>query len=235
MKPDIQDNDDVLFDRLVDGELSTDERGRLLASLDDRADGWRRCALAFLEAQSWGGALKAYAATPDAPLAQPSPPPVSIVPLERQSPRNSAAAWLVIAASLLVAFGLGWQANQPAGDPGVDLVVADPPRPEQVVEPAPLPRGGVGDDAITLVVNSPDGRPQRVQIPLIEGRRLGEQFAESPRWADPEVQRELAERGLDLQARRRYAPLFFEQQDRIVPMIVPVDDAVITPVSLPIY
>ena len=45
--------DDVLFDRLVDGELSAAERRTLLASLDGRPSGWRRCALAFLEAQTW--------------------------------------------------------------------------------------------------------------------------------------------------------------------------------------
>src|SRR5262245_7197050 len=52
MNHEIQDNDDVLFDRLVDGELSADERRHFLTSLDDRPDGWRRCAIAFLEAQS---------------------------------------------------------------------------------------------------------------------------------------------------------------------------------------
>ena len=47
-------NDNEIFDRLVDGELTADERRALLASLDSRPDGWRRCALAFLEAQAWG-------------------------------------------------------------------------------------------------------------------------------------------------------------------------------------
>ena len=44
--------DDSMFDRLVDGELSPGERRQLLASLDNQPDGWRRCALSFLEAQS---------------------------------------------------------------------------------------------------------------------------------------------------------------------------------------
>ena len=46
-----------LFDRLVDGELSAAERRELLASLDGRPTGWRRCALAFLEAQTWQNEL----------------------------------------------------------------------------------------------------------------------------------------------------------------------------------
>ena len=45
--------DDSRFDRLVDGELSEAERRELLAGLDSEPGGWRRCALAFLEAQCW--------------------------------------------------------------------------------------------------------------------------------------------------------------------------------------
>ena len=43
-----------LFDLLVDGELDEQRRHRLLSGLDKRPDGWRKCALAFLEAQSFG-------------------------------------------------------------------------------------------------------------------------------------------------------------------------------------
>jgi hypothetical protein len=49
--------DDRTFDLLVDGELSEADRRELLSSLDESPDGWRRCALAFLEAQSWNSAL----------------------------------------------------------------------------------------------------------------------------------------------------------------------------------
>jgi len=72
-------------------------------------------------------------------------------------------------------------------------------------------------------------------VPLVEGSRLGQAFADAPQWAAPAVREHLQERGLDLQARRRYAPMYFEKADGVVPMIVPVDDAVITPVSRPIY
>src|SRR5712692_7228638 len=49
--------DRELLDQLVDGELSDTERQELLARLDAEPDGWRRCALAFLEAQSWRESL----------------------------------------------------------------------------------------------------------------------------------------------------------------------------------
>ncbi|GAB6165126.1 hypothetical protein JCM19992_11260 [Thermostilla marina] len=49
--------DEELFDRLVDGELSEEERSELLTRLDAEPALWRRCALAFLEAQTWREAI----------------------------------------------------------------------------------------------------------------------------------------------------------------------------------
>jgi len=54
-------------------------------------------------------------------------------------------------------------------------------------------------DAVTLVVNDQGGRPQRIRVPLVEGRRLGAQFAETPGWSEsPELTRQLNEQGLGL-------------------------------------
>ena len=39
--------------RLVDGELKSAERAKLLKQLESQPDGWRDCALAFLEDQAW--------------------------------------------------------------------------------------------------------------------------------------------------------------------------------------
>jgi len=50
--------DPVLLDRLVDNELAEDQRRALLLDLQRSEGGWRRCALAFLEAQAWDDALK---------------------------------------------------------------------------------------------------------------------------------------------------------------------------------
>src|SRR4051794_25497769 len=44
---------DDLIDLLVEGELDPARRRALLTRLDDEPDGWRRLALAFLEAQCW--------------------------------------------------------------------------------------------------------------------------------------------------------------------------------------
>jgi hypothetical protein len=91
-----------VLDRLVDGELLPGERRELLAALDDEPGGWRRCALVFLESQTWRRQLSRAAAEPI--LAQRA----GAVSKSRTKKR---ALWgggfLALAASLAVAFLLG--------------------------------------------------------------------------------------------------------------------------------
>src|SRR5438477_7928584 len=51
------DDFDAWLDRLVDGEVAEPQRRALLSRLEQSPGGWRRCALAFLEAQAWREAL----------------------------------------------------------------------------------------------------------------------------------------------------------------------------------
>src|SRR5688572_19989410 len=92
---DFEENDHRVLDRLVDGELSELERQELLSALDDEPAGWRRCALAFLEAQSWEADLKAFRDEP--PVAV-----ISLVSLARA--RQFLPLGLAMAASMLLAF-----------------------------------------------------------------------------------------------------------------------------------
>ena len=93
--------DDRLLDRLVDGELDDTRRAALLRSLDGTPDGWKRCALAFLEAQAWQQAMRAapgHARTTHSPsAARPS----------LMLPRRT----LGLAAAVLIAFGVGFFAR----------------------------------------------------------------------------------------------------------------------------
>lgn len=59
--------DPAMIDRLVDGELEEAERASLLRSLDREPDGWKRCALAFLESQAWREAAGEGAMRPALP------------------------------------------------------------------------------------------------------------------------------------------------------------------------
>ena len=49
------------LDRLVDGALDPQEQRSLLAALETQPDGWRRCALTFIEAQTLRGEFRGIA------------------------------------------------------------------------------------------------------------------------------------------------------------------------------
>jgi hypothetical protein len=94
--------DDHWIDRLVDGALSDADRRKVLARLDVEPDGWRHCALAFLEAQSWREALVPMVnREPKAPLV----PVQTGIWFGMPKRLRSLPA---IAAALLAAFALGW-------------------------------------------------------------------------------------------------------------------------------
>lgn len=240
--PDEQ-RDAMLIDRLVDGELSGDERRHLLASLEAQPDGWRRCALAFVEAQTWRGAMGSLLRENAAPVEQKSLPIVvensssaEESSSRSESPRSHLATWFAVAASVVLAFGLGRQsgAMRSASEPASQQIASAPAVPNEKKDSPRLERATRGD-AVTLVVNDRNGMPQRIEVPLVEGRQLGQAFGDVPHWSSPELDRQLDERGLDLDARRRYAPIYFEQENKIVPMVVPVDDAVVRPANRPVY
>jgi hypothetical protein len=224
-------NDEILFDRLVDGELSPAERRRLLASLDERPDGWRRCALAFLEAQSW---ISGFAQTVrDAP--QSDDAKVLALPESGQGKHlRQGLAALAIAASLLIAFSIGSMRS------GIDRSTAavSPNSEEQVAAVAPplkqaVPHSAAADDALTLWVRDDAGRKQSLRVPLVEAGELDHQLGVTFQSAVPARLRErLRERGYDVQSRGRYAPLWLENGR---PMIVPVEDTKIVPVSQQVY
>ena len=156
--------DDILFDRLVDGELSDAERRTLLESLDAQPSGWQRCALAFLEAQSWreglGQIVHDRDVTPRSIGAKLSAPAVAA---RRTNSKSAAGRWLAIAAGLLLAFTLGVkqrpdQLSQPIASrsPNVDA-------PGRIVTLTQPPAGKQGDDnrdsdALTLWVRDDAGR-----------------------------------------------------------------------------
>ena len=118
------------IERLVDGQLDEASRRQLLERLDREPEGWRRCALAFLEDQCWREALApSLDSKPDEPLASVDRHTDAVsagaqtsdaaLPGGRRwwrQPRQlvaSAANHLALAAGLLIAFGLGWSLARP--------------------------------------------------------------------------------------------------------------------------
>lgn len=232
--------DDELIDRLVDGELPAEERRQLLLALESQPDGWRRCALAFIEAQTWrsqmgvmlaGETAKRPAGAISATLREASS---STAASSANARRRNMGMWLATAATLLVAFGLGRQlgVSERRSMQETQLAGVENGAASRDVAPDGV---ALSSDAVTLVVNDHLGVPHRLSVPLVEGRQLGAEFADTPNWSSPELERRLGEQGLDFAARRRYVPFYFEQQNQQIPFIVPVDDAVVTPVSRPVF
>jgi len=98
------DNGD-LIDRIADGELTPAELRHALEQLDREPDGWKRCTLAFLEAQCWRESVRATEVTARSGADRQSlaNPRVSGTRLGRPWLRGSIAAAIVA-----VSFSTGW-------------------------------------------------------------------------------------------------------------------------------
>jgi hypothetical protein len=232
-------SDDHRFDLLVDGELSEPQRRELLSQLDDEPGGWRCCALAFLEGQSWKQDLGALLgeATGQQPAKRPT-----------RWPRLSGptGTLLAMAASFLVALFLGglvqsvWWSESPAAGPGInELVVTEPPGTPAPDEKSPqnppkIPpeQPGTPSGKVWLVeLPGADGQGQTIRLPAVERDQLGENWLESlPAPMSPEILERLREAGLQVEQRREVLPLWMEDGRRLV---VPVDNVDIRYVGYP--
>jgi hypothetical protein len=105
-----------LIDRMVGGGLTPAQLRRAVRELDSSPNGWRRCALAFLEAQAWGEAFRSLDGTVEenprllssSECSEPLKPCV-LRPLSTSGAMTR--RWLgdALAAGLaIIAFSLGW-------------------------------------------------------------------------------------------------------------------------------
>jgi len=224
-------------ERLVDGELSAEEYRHLLAALDDETGGWRRCALAFLEAQALAADMRG--------LAPPSHGAgVSMVrakPIGTQV--SNMAMLLAMAASFLVVFGLGIAApsllrvatqemsgsgNSLAQQPGPNMV-ADSAVPG-AVRSRPLNEPRYVGDVQLVFDGSTKLSSEAGRVPIYDvGRDVNAYLAdESPALA-PEMVDLVRQLGFDVRHhQQQYLPAPLEDGRQI---IVPVDGYQITPVS----
>src|SRR5262245_13131211 len=198
---------DSLLDRLVDGELDEETRATVLARLDTEPGGWRRYALAFLEAQAWREAVVSVH-QPDAlpellPSARPSVLIDSCHHTRSRSHRSQVRRALkpaAIAAAVVVAFTAGWLASAatrptaPAADldPGASLVQT--PSPPSMIERAPIDRGAA--------VASPSDRPAVSAMPVSFEHARGDlrEWSDGLDVSNPQ-RRQLHERGYRLEHR----------------------------------
>ncbi len=106
---------DALLDRIVEGDLSPSELRAALDRVEHESDGWKRCALAFLEAQCWRESFRTIdqrASTDTGGFTSTRPTSTAATSGHRAGSRRLAIAAGIAA----LAFALGWRVRpEPAG------------------------------------------------------------------------------------------------------------------------
>jgi len=205
--------DPRLLDRLVDGELPAEQRRTLLLHLDAEPDGWRRCALAFLEAQAWGEDLSAIRHEPSEAAAivqasRPQPVPAGRRP---RVPTILAMAASFIMATLLM---MGWQALRGPATPGHTQVASD--RPTDRHSPAGRPNW----EMVTVAMPSSNGKVESVRLPAIDEHQLDESWLNMPGAVPADVLQALQRTGHTVRQSRELVPMPTQDGRRLV---VPID------------
>jgi hypothetical protein len=226
--------DDEALDLLVDGELGEPARRDLLTRLEDEPSGWRRCAMAFLEAQCWRQQCREVA---QQSVPQPSTPGTSA----RQSfPFGGGGTVLAMAASFLIALGLGlmvrdvWQPGSTKGPKPVEIATSTAGPGEKSALAAKQPKAVPASNAQRpdvpsgpwqVVTLDTSGRPGEVggeiSVPAIERKYLDEAWLRSlPTALPPDVRQALQRTGHRVRQQRQLVPLRMKDGRRLV---LPVD------------
>ncbi|MCA9203939.1 MAG: hypothetical protein KDA59_12865 [Planctomycetales bacterium] len=224
--------DDRQLARLVDGELTRSEYREVLRSLDDSNDGWRRCALAFLEAQALSEALGPAGQSPAADSPQTSE---SLIVSARRSHVWPVA--LAAAASFLLAFGLGLvvrHALQNQFDSPGNPMMASVDGPSVIGTPNDAgPKQAAGEaipsfnGAVRLVVD--DGRGQRREVELpVRGFDPSSTTADPMAGLPPALVDVVERMGHDVDRHEQFVPVALDDGSHLV---IPVEHMRIVPVS----
>ncbi len=237
---DFTPQDEQRFDRLVDGELSRDEYNDLLRSLDQQPDGWRRCALAFLEAQALRQEFGELSGE-----AEVSYRPATSAAADKRLIRRWPGV-LAVAVSFLIAFGLGlmFRGGWPEAHSGTEgmPVAKDIEHPETPVDQpsdktqlakTPVPKAGQPGryrGNVRLVYDRPDGSGSEAYETSVYD--LSEDNAwmlhENRLRVPPEMRRLLQQMGGELRWDQQVMPFDTEDGQRV---LIPIRQLELTPVG----
>lgn len=236
-------DDQRQLDRLVDGELSHDEYQALLAELETTPDGWRRCAMAFLEAQAWTqefGAIQLDDLSPNKVNTR-----SDATGRERPwSTRHAVGLMLVMAASFVLVFACGvwWQVGTTV-NPKPDLVTSPsdddvlPAEGDKELSNFTVAEFNAGADVatelLTFVVDRGNGESDRFELPIYDAQNsVARQLLHDTPSMPAEVERALRDSGFQIQRQRQWAPVRLRDGRRV---IFPIDELEITPVSNKVF
>jgi len=219
-------NDDAL-DRLVDGELTETRRKEVLLKLGDEPNGWRRCAMAFLQAQAWTKDLGSLTSRPDLGMSR-----LNFAVRQRPTFVRRLATIMAVAAGFIIALFIGFRTQEmlnPRGvdtSPGANFVASDE-------MPRPSDDKGANDkwQTVTLVSNNgPKGNERPFRLPVTE--RDNFDITQTPNTLPPDVLRSLRQAGHDVRQSRQFIPLKMKDGRQLV---VPVDEVELRPVKREVY
>ncbi len=168
----------------MDGDLEPGARRLLLAALADEPGGWQRCALTFLEAQSWRKASRQLAAEPGGGPSGARPPVAQ--PLWRRREVRRLAGSVVAAAAVLALVFCGGLATGRAWSTSSGEIAGDAARessqtavPKTVVTQGDGSTAGHGQEARMLLhvlgfinVQGEDGARHAVPILAAPGLKV---------------------------------------------------------------
>jgi hypothetical protein len=207
-----------VIDRLVDGELTAGEERNLLAAIDFQPDGWRRCALAFLEARAWKDEM-AFVAHDAGRRFNGAPMNGTLVAVLPPMPRTARAQWarvFAVAACVGLAFFLGIVVRGQWTQRGNDISdqLAGTGRATQG-DLTKLDVAGVrfaSKPSITMAVVDNQGDVERqFELPVVEADRLNPGWlARRPAAVSPQEVEALKDFGYRVDQERLYVPVLLD-------------------------
>lgn len=238
-EPNRTPSEEELLDRLVDDELDDAQRRELLTALEQKPDGWRRCALAFLEAQCWRRELRHLASAKVEKAAQaagdrPSPAPPPAPPPAPQRSHGWGATVLAMAASFLLALGLSYEMRfGGSSDSGSVPSAGDLTRADSSASAGLHSRGEDPWRMVTLSGSDLSGNPQSVELPAREKQQLDPSWWQgAPVPMPPEMLQALKNSGHEVEQSRQLMPVPLRDGRKLV---VPVDQVDVHYVGNPEY
>jgi hypothetical protein len=236
------------IDLLVDGELPDDRRKRLLLSLEQAPEGWRACALAFLEAQCWREQMRGMAdavrqsphSTPRKPASAHATPPSesqtpAAAPAAKGRARPVARTLLAMAASFLATMiGVGLLRMHWLGSDVSPRELVDTTRWPKKAPTAAAPEEELGSKIVDvqgafapkpdpdLPAPGVDSQFRREWVlPVVEASHFNDGLLapSGPTSVDPHLEALARRNGMDIQRHRQMMPLHTSDgRDIIVPV-----------------
>jgi hypothetical protein len=226
--------DDRTLQQLVDGELDEQSYRETLIALADDPDGWRRCALAFLEDQLLRRQLVCQPREDDEP---------ATVAAFSSARTRAVPLLLAVAASFMLAFFGGYELNQWHSSRSADRQASamKPPsfqdnsafaatRDNQIGSRVKTASDPVG--SLHLVMDGPDGATgQTIELPVYPLDANSSQWLVDNRSSFPaQMFDELERTGQEVRRSKFWAPVNLQDGRQLV---IPVEQIEITPISRP--